>query len=362
MNQLITDQQQFLAICSLIEQQRFVAVDTEFMRENTYQPILCLIQINVSNQCYVVDAESPNIDLRPFFAILNNPHITKIFHSSRQDISVLVAIDNEIAPQNILDTQIMSSLCGMGYDIGYATLAKKLLDKDLSKDWQRSDWQARPLHQEQIEYALIDVLYLPKIFAILKEKLSLENKLAWLEEEMQILMNKAIDDDLYKKFSSFGKNNSYQKNIELLVPWRDDLAKRRNVPRSFVIKDKLLDKIANYHPKNFDDLQKCGFESRLDNGTIKKEIIEFLQYQNVEINDKKINFKLNQKQHSLYQKSRELLQENALKHNVNAELIINQDDLKQIILGYKKIAKILTGWRSIVFGQDLEKLINNAHE
>jgi ribonuclease D len=358
---LITNQKQFLEICRLIEEKKFVALDTEFMRETTYYAVLCLIQINISDECFVVDALDSNINLEPFFKILNNPKIIKVFHSVRQDIAVIAQFFPKISPKSIFDTQVMASFCGVGYDIGYANLVKIFFNKDLDKAWQRSDWQKRPLHQDQIEYAAIDVLYLPEIYKILLEKLSLQKKLNWLDEEMDFIVKRAMNDDIYKKFLVNYSSEVYQKNIKLLVSWRDNLAKNHNIPRSFVIKDKILGKIAYQNPQTISELEKCGFQSRVGN-KIKDEIINLIADKNGAISSEirpHREFKMTKAKSALYQESRELLQRNAIENNLSAQLIINQEDLKNIILGHKNIAKTLTGWRLQVFGEDLEILINN---
>lgn len=365
---LINQQNQLLEICDLIYDHKITAIDTEFIRETTYLPILCLIQINVNGFCYVVDALS-DLDLSPFFKILSDPKIIKIFHSSRQDMEVfLINFPNQISsqcpPRAIFDTQIMAALCGLGFNISYSNLAKNLLDADVSKDWQRSDWQKRPLHPEQVSYAKIDVLHLPQIYQILNEQLAREEKLDWAKDEMDFNVQKATaKDDLCKNFSFANKSSAYQENVNLLTSWRDISARKYNVPRSFVIKDEVLDKIAFNAPSDFETLEKCGFKTRVLQQNTKEEILDLLnnkilpQVVESKKHNPKIVFRLTEAQKEIYQQSRFLLQEQAKKYQINPELIINQTNLQHLISGYKSITEILLGWRYIVFGQALEKLI-----
>jgi ribonuclease D len=359
---LINSQKQLHELCNNINNHKIIAIDIEFIRENTYLPILCLIQINVAQSCYAIDALSL-INLSPLFRILNNSKIIKIFHSARQDLEVLIGnFPNKIKPKSIFDTQIMSALCGLGFNISYSNLTKDLLNKEVSKDLQRSDWQQRPLAIEQIEYAKIDVLYLPEIYQILKNKLKKSRKIAWIKEEIKLMIIKANDNNLSRNFSFINKSLNYQKNIDLLVEWRDILAKQNNVPRSFVIKDDLLKKIAIFNSTQADQLQKCDFKTRVTNIDIKSQIIN-LMLDSKQINLPKQNtksqivFYLNEAQKEIYQKSKILLQKKAKKYQLNSQLIINQTNLINIICGYKFVADFLSGWRYKVFGQELELLI-----
>ena len=358
---LINTQNQLQKICDEICDQKIVAVDIEFIRETTYLPILCLIQINVTGNCYAIDVLS-KIDLSPFLQILNNPQIIKIFHSARQDLEVLISnFSDKITPKSIFDTQIMSSLCGLGFNISYSNLSKNLLGKEVAKDWQRSDWQQRPLQKEQIAYAKMDVLYLPAIYQILKDKLSKEKKMSWIAEEEKLMLQKVNNHDLSRNFSFINKDQNYQKNINLLVEWRDKIAKQNNVPRSFVIKDDLLKRIAIFSPTNTQELEKHNFKTKILNLDIESEITTLMHSskpKTKQAHTKTTIFRLDEKQKEIYQKSKILLQEQATKYQVNSELIINQTNLTNIISGYQTIANSLPGWRYEVFGQELDLLIS----
>jgi ribonuclease D len=363
---LIVSQEQLLEICQKIKSQNLMSIDTEFMREKTYYPLLCLIQINVDGACFVIDVLNKNLDLAPFFSLLKDQKITKIIHCVHQDLEVLFPFLQEI-PKAIFDTQIMANFCGFDYNSSYVKLVKELLNKDVDKAWQRSDWCERPLHPDQMQYALLDVFYLPEIYNFLREKLAQKQRLEWFYEEMEnVLKDKNFDGEnqnLFKKFSFQKKSKVYEKNIKLLIPWRDDKAKINNIPRSFIIKDEALQLIAERNPKSLAELNQINFANKL-NEKLKIEILAILQNEVTpepsQFQDEDgLNFKLNDKQHSLYGKARNLLNQKSLEQNLKPEFIINQSNLRMIILGHKKIENVLSGWRFIAFGSDLQNLIKN---
>jgi len=361
---LVANQEQLLEICQKIKSQNFMAIDTEFMREKTYYPLLCLIQINVHGSCFAIDILNKNLDLEPFFAILKDQKIIKIIHGLRQDLEVLFPFLQE-APKAMFDTQIMANFCGFDYNSSYVKLVKELLNKDVDKAWQRSDWSLRPLYPDQMQYALLDVFYLPEIYNILREKISQQKRLEWLFEEMEnILKDKNFNGEnqnLFRKFSFQKKRRIYEKNIRLLIPWRDDKAKQCNVPRSFVIKDEDINLIADNNPQNLEELNQIRFVGKLAE-KLKIEILTILQNELCyDLNQSKdsLGFKLSEKQHSLYARAKNLLNQKSLEQNLKPEFIVNQNNLKMIILGYKRIEDVLLGWRFIVFGNDLQNLITN---
>jgi ribonuclease D len=367
---LITEQSDLNKICDSIEKAKITFIDTEFFRERTYFPILCLIQINVDGVCFAIDAME-DFDFSPLVSILNNPDIIKIFHCLRQDLEVLSQClpeksMQEIDPKMMFDTQIMSAFCGLGFTISYGNLVKNLLDIEVSKDWQRSDWRKRPLHPDQIVYAKIDVLHLPEIYKILSQKLVDENKMEWAIKEMDDNIQKYLSaDDLLKNFSIVNKTAIFQENIGALVMWRDQIARNLDVPRSFVVKDDVLSKIAFKSPKTIGDLEKCGFNTRISKSNLKSEIIGLIEKQNEKMainprdDDQQVTLRLNDEQKEIYQKSRELLQSQADKYQMNPELIINQANLIKIISGNKLIEDVLKDWRFEAFGEELSGLISS---
>ncbi len=375
---LISTKEQLLAICQLIKTHKIVAIDTEFLRETTYLPILCLIQLNVADNCYIIDPITLNfshkninkisskLDLLPFFKILNSSKIIKIFHSLRQDMEVFFSnFPRQIRPKAVFDTQIMSSLCGLGFNLSYSKLVKFLLDKQVDKTLQRSNWQERPLPQLQLEYARIDVLYLPKIYQILRSELKKQRKLKWLTQEMQTEISKANNQDLCKNFPFADKSPQYQASIILLTKWRDQTASKNNVPKSFVLKDNSLDKIANQQPSSLEQLINCNLNSRIWSENLGTEIISLINLaakyskENLEklSGENLVKIKLNEESKKLYSSARIELEKQARKFKINQELIINQNNLQNIIISNQTQGAVFLGWRNIVFGKKLASLM-----
>ncbi|MFT6106693.1 MAG: ribonuclease D [Rickettsiales bacterium] len=365
---LITEQSDLDKICNSIQKAKITFIDTEFFREKTFFPILCLIQINVDGVCFAIDALE-DFDFSPLVNILNDPEIIKVFHCLRQDLEVLSQClpeksMQEIDPKSMFDTQIMSAFCGFGFTISYGNLVKNLLDVEVSKDWQRSDWRQRPLHPDQLTYAKIDVLHLPKIYEILSKKLTDDNKIEWAKKEMDENIGKYLSaDDLLKNFPTINKTAIFQENIKSLVVWRDILARNLDVPRSFIVKDDVLSMIAFKGPKNISELEKCGFRTRVSKSDLKSEIIVLIAKQrkimdlNPREDDPQMTLRLDEEQKEAYQKARELLQSQAEKYEVSPELIITQGNLSKIVSGKKLIKDVLKDWRFEVLGEDLAKLI-----
>ncbi len=333
------------------------------MREKTFYGTLCLIQVNVRGDNFAIDPLLDEIDLKPFIKILKSRWITKILHSSRQDLEIIFQ-EFKIVPKSIFDTQLMANFLGDNFNISYASLAKDLLGVDLSKEQQRSNWQRRPLTQEQLEYALNDVRYLPEIYEILKQQLISENKIKYFLQEMKSVLKKKEfynieKQDLFKKFSMENKNQIYRNNLETLVLWRDKLAKERNIPRSFILNDSLLNEIAKENPRNTGDLRNILASQNIQNSKFVNRVLELLKNQKIR-KLKKIKYvdnRLSEAQKKIYKKSQGLLRDAANHNSIRSELIINQTDLKSIILKKVRLKKTLFGWRYKVFGKFLKKLL-----
>ncbi len=360
---LIEKQEDLKLLCCSIKKGDIVAIDIEFMRNKTFYPILCLIQINIKGKNFAIDPLSKDIDLKPFAKILKNKGIIKILHSSFQDLEILFQ-ELRLIPKSLFDTQAMANFLGFNYNISYASLVKELLDEDLSKEQQRSDWKKRPLTFQQVEYALNDVEYLPQIYKILKDKLIEQNKLKYFLEEMKNILGKKSYDinkqDLFKKFPLINKSPEYCQSVKTLILWRDKLAKEKDIPRSFVLKDAVLNEIAKKNPRSKEELVKIFASQNIRNTRSINKILNLLKGQKKIKKNKKIKFvnlKLNESQKVIYQEAQNLLASKSDDNKIRPEIIVNQSDLKQIILKNIKLKKVLFGWRYLVFGKYLKKII-----
>lgn len=360
---LIEKQKELESVCKSIKFGDVIAIDLEFMRQRTFYGILCLIQVNVNGECFAIDPLSEDINLKPFLKILKSRWITKIFHSSRQDLEIIFQ-EFGFIPKSIFDTQLMANFLGYNFNASYAGLVKDLLGEELSKEQQMSNWKKRPLTDEQLQYAINDVKYLTNVYEILKEQLETEKKFKYFKKEMKdVLSKKEYYDpdkqDLFKKFSLDNKNPAYRNNLETLVNWRDKRAKERNIPRSFVLKDAIVNEISKQDPQNIKHLQDILENYNIRSTGFARAILKLLQNQKIRKfrKSKYIDNRLDEQQKTLLTLSQNLLKEIANENNIRAELIINQASLKDIILKKEKLKNILYGWRYDIFGKFLKKAI-----
>ena len=239
--ELVQDNKSLLRITKLLKKNEVLFVDTEFLRNNTYWPKLCLIQIKAKKKIYLIDPLAKDIDLEIIKEIFLDPSILKVFHSARQDIEVLMNVFN-IIPWPIYDTQIAANFIFVETDIGYSNLVEKFCEIKLSKKYQVSDWSRRPLKDKQIEYAGLDVEYLPLLYKNLDTKIRVKRKVKKYKAEIEKLKDIV---DIYNPKNSYKKINIRKKNIiksrlRILSEWRELSAQKLNIPRNWIISDKTI--------------------------------------------------------------------------------------------------------------------------
>jgi ribonuclease D len=362
-DKLIQKQADLKSACKAIKRAELVAIDLEFMRYKTFYPLLCLIQVNVNDEgCFAIDPLAQDIDLKPFAKILKKKSITKVLHSSYQDLEVLYR-DLGFVPKSIFDTQLMGNFLDFDFNVSYASLVKQLADAEICKDQQRSDWKQRPLSEEQIVYALNDVEYLPRIYNTLIQRLKDEGKFKFFLKETKAVSKKNYDidkQDIFKNFAINHKNIEYRSNLRALLEWRDESAKTRDIPRSFVLKDNFLNDIAKKDPRNKRELDEVFSEQNFRSDRIKNKVFSILKGRKLIKKYKKTGFvssRLSDEQKVLVSKAQNLLKKRASEYKMRPELVINQSDLRSIILQNVKLKTILSGWRYEVFGKDLKNLL-----
>ena len=245
--ELITTTESLAALCQQLSTEQFVTVDTEFMRESTYWPDLCLIQIAGETLNGLIDPLAPGIDLHPFFDLMNNPAVLKVFHAARQDIEIMVYRAG-IVPHPVFDTQIAAMVCGFGDQVGYEAIVRKLAKAQIDKSSRFTDWSRRPLTEKQLVYALADVTHLRVVYEQLKAQLDKTGREHWLREEMDILTNPATyrtePEDAWKRIKVRLKSKKQLGVLVALSAWREHEARDKNVPRSRILKDDALAEIA----------------------------------------------------------------------------------------------------------------------
>ena len=255
---VITTSKDLKKACEQLNCQPFVAVDTEFMRQTTYRPKLCLIQMAGAGVEVIADPLA-GMDLTPFYALMANETVIKVFHAARQDIEIVYQ-EAGVIPRPLFDTQIAAMALGYGEAISYGALVKKLLRRNHDKTYQSVDWCARPLGLKQLEYALGDVTFLREVYTRLQEKLEETGRESWLEEEVALLTDPrtyAFDPaDAWKRLKLGGKSRQARAIIQELAAWRERTAQEENVPRGRVLKDEAIYEIAKHAPRSLDTLSR----------------------------------------------------------------------------------------------------------
>ncbi|WP_374332684.1 ribonuclease D [Aestuariivirga sp.] len=256
---MITTTESLYRLCDSLSAETFITVDTEFMRESTYWPDLCLIQVAGETVNGLIDPLAPGIDLKPFFALMDNPRVLKVFHAARQDIEIMVHRAG-IVPHPVFDTQIAAMVCGFGDQVGYEAIVRKLAKAQIDKSSRFTDWSRRPLSEKQLAYALADVTHLRVVYEALKTELDRTGREHWLREEMNILTNPATyrtePEDAWKRIKVRLRSKKQLAALMEVAAWREREARDKNVPRSRVLKDDAIAEIATQCPQTREALNQ----------------------------------------------------------------------------------------------------------
>lgn len=239
-------------LCRTLRGTEFIAVDTEFIRERTYYPKLCLVQVAAGEMFACVDAIA--LDLKPLNKIILDPTITKVLHAARQDFEIFAQLTGRV-PAPLFDTQVAADLCGLGDQGGFAALAAGLLSVDIDKSHARTDWSRRPLGKKQLQYAIDDVRYLVPIYAELRDRLAERDRLRWLQEECERLLDPALyviaPEDAWQRLGGLaGLDQQRFHTARLLAHWREERAVKLDRPRGWVMRDDVLMRIAATLPRD----------------------------------------------------------------------------------------------------------------
>jgi ribonuclease D len=277
MGRLVTTNEDLAAACERFAGAPYVAIDTEFMRDTTYWPRLCLVQAAIPGHAIAIDPLAPGLDLKPFMEILSRPDCIKVFHAARQDIEIFYHLAGVI-PAPLFDTQVAAMVCGFGDAAAYETLVRELVHVQVDKSSRFTDWARRPLTDRQIDYALSDVIHLCRVYETLTRQLEKSGRSEWLEEELGILRAPETYDlkpeDSWRRLKLRSGNRRFTAVLMEVAAWRERLAQERDVPRSRVLKDDALFEIASQAPATTGDLEALrgiprGFSgSRAANGLI----------------------------------------------------------------------------------------------
>lgn len=278
---LITKTPDLVHFCQSLKGTPFVTVDTEFMRENTYYPILCLVQVAGPDDAAAIDALAPGLDLTALFDLMDASETLKVFHAARQDIEIFYHLMGHV-PAPLFDSQIAAMVCGFGDQVGYENLIAKLTKARIDKSSRFTDWSRRPLSDKQIQYALADVTHLRDAYRKLVAELEQNGREKWLEAEMAILTSPATYEgdpmQAYKRIKARNAKPRVEALLRELAAWREREAKRRDVPRNRVLRDETLLEIAHHAPKTPIELERTrGLGERLAQGPQGQEILKAIE-------------------------------------------------------------------------------------
>ncbi len=342
----------------------FVAVDTEFMREQTFWPKLCLVQLATSEDKVIVDPLAPGIDLAPLYELMGNERVLKVFHAARQDIEIVFAAAGRI-PRPVFDTQVAAMVCGFGESISYVNLVKKITGESLDKSSRFTDWSRRPLTPGQLAYAIGDVTHLREIHRHLAAELAATGRASWLTEEMATLTDPktyTLDpEDAWKRLKLRVKSRKSLAVLIELAAWRERQAQAQDVPRARILRDEALYDIANRAPSNAEQLSELR---TLSDGFARsaraREIVEAVKLGLAR--DPKTVPRLEEGQPMTAEAGatvellRVLLKALAARHRVAPRLIAGTDDLERLALEPEPAIPALKGWRRHVFGEEALRL------
>ena len=364
---LIDTTEKLAQFCDILKTQPFITVDSEFIRERTYYPKLCLLQLGYDGDAAIVDPLAKGLDLSPFFTVLDNPNIVKVFHAGRQDIEIFYNLTGKI-PANVFDTQIAAMVCGFAENIGYGNLVQAITGVELDKSCRLTDWSIRPLDENQLVYALHDVTYLVDCYKYLHQKMAAENRLHWIDEETAALCDEHCyhinPDDAWMRIRHNVHSQHFLSALKYLAAWRENKAQKCDTPRSGILKDDVLLNIASTFPKTLDELKQVrNLKADVIKGKLGGEIMEALQQarQNpisTELcrQDRKKEVSVPNHEQSLFEMLRMLLKIKSLECGVSARLIATDADLRFIILNQPQNTSTLQGWRFEVFGAAAQQL------
>ncbi|MBD9386538.1 ribonuclease D [Agrobacterium sp. AGB01] len=355
--------------CKELAKSDFITIDTEFLRETTFWPELCLVQMASPTLEVLVDPMAKDIDLSPLFELMANPDVVKVFHAARQDIEIIHHLGGLI-PHPIFDTQVAAMVCGFGDSISYDQLVQKIKSVQIDKSSRFTDWSRRPLSEKQLDYALADVTHLRDVYLALKAKLEREGRSLWLTEEMNILESRDTyelhPDDAWLRLKSRLRKPTELAILKFVAAWREREARSRNVPRSRVLKDDAIFEIAQQQPKDSEALSRLrtipkGWERSSSGNAIIETVNAALALPKTEMPQAPRHSHSPEGSGAAVELLKVLLKLTADKHGVAAKIIANSDDLDRIASeGEKAQVAALSGWRKELFGDVALKLINGG--
>ncbi|MFF0919452.1 MULTISPECIES: ribonuclease D [Rhizobium] len=357
------------AACKELAKSDFITIDTEFLRETTFWPELCLIQMASPTTEVLVDPLAKGIDLAPFFELMADTKVLKVFHAARQDIEIIFNRGNLI-PHPIFDTQVAAMVCGFGDSVSYDQLVSRIKNVHIDKSSRFTDWSRRPLSDKQLDYALADVTHLRDVYLSLKAELDREGRTSWLSEEMDILESRETydmhPDDAWQRLKMRLRKPQELAILKYVAAWREREARARNVPRSRVLKDDAIYEIAQQQPKDTEALGRLrtipkGWERSTSGAAVIEAVNTALALPKADMPHAPRQAQAPEGAAAAVELLKVLLKLISEKHGVAPKVIANSEDLDKIAAeGEKAEVAALHGWRRDLFGEPALQLIQGA--
>lgn len=362
---MITTTQALADFCRRQHAAEFVTVDTEFMREKTYWPKLCLVQVGGPDEAEAIDVLAPDMDLTPLFDLMRDEAVLKVFHAARQDLEIFYHLMGDL-PKPLFDTQVAAMVCGFGDQVGYETLVSKMTKGRVDKSSRFTDWSLRPLSEKQITYALADVTHLRVIYEKMAAKLGSNGRAEWLDEETLILTSISTyapnPQNVFRRLKVRGAKPRFLAVLREVAAWREHEAIRRDLPRNRVLRDEAIQEIGHHAPKTVADLARTrGLGQRMAEGQAGQDLLAAVKRgQQVPDADCPQPIAKPEMPRGIGPVSdllRVLLKMRCEEADVASKLVASSADMDKIAaFGKDADVPALHGWRFEVFGEDALKL------
>lgn len=363
---IITDTEALAAFCAECARHAYVTVDTEFLRERTYWPQLCLVQIahpidgdlSAETGAAIIDPLAEGIDLAPMIALMDDPEVIKVFHAARQDVEIFWKMTGRI-PAPFFDTQVAAMVCGYGDQVGYETLVRKIAAKKLDKSSRFTDWQRRPLTEKQLAYAIADVTHLRKIYETLDKRLKKSGRTDWVTEELRTLTSEDTyrndPETAWKRIKTRSNDGRFLAVVKALAKWREARAQEKDIPRNRLMKDDALLEIASNRPKDIEELGRSRLllrEARKGEAAdgILAAVLEGEAAPEVEAEARADAGPSKPGTGALTDLLKVLLKARADEIGVAQKLLASSDDLTRIAIEAEPDVPAMSGWRKAAFG------------
>jgi len=357
---LISENKVLKGFCDRLSSTNFITVDTEFLRDKTYWPRLCLIQIGGPDGGAAIDVLANGIDLTPVLELMAQPDLVKVFHAARQDFEIFYRLMGKL-PFPVIDTQISAMACGFGDSVGYETLVNQLTKKKIDKSMRYTDWQKRPLSQKQLDYALADVTHLRVVYEKLSQLVANSNRKKWITEELATILDPSLYTfDIREAWKRLRVKNPTPRLLGILrevSAWREQEAQRHNVPRNRIARDDAVLSLAIQKPRSISDLKIMrGLHEKQKKGKTAENILAAIS--------RGISTPIEEcpkvlKSHKKLAKTgptvdllKVLLKLKCEEHSVAQKLIANSDEIEELAGNDHADIRALSGWRRKIFGDD----------